>query len=72
MSNTIVHHHFGHLMGINVAYCNLQAVQKMKELLKTNMASCMAYYAKEINYTHSENNYKEMQRVSYTYHALKP
>lgn len=34
MSNTIVHHHFGHLMGIDVAYCNLQAMQKVKELLK--------------------------------------
>ena len=66
MSNTIVHHHFGHLMGIDVAYFNLQAMQKMKELLKTNMAYCMAYYAKGINYTHSENNYKEMQRVSCT------
>lgn len=62
MSNTIVHHHFGHLMEIDVAYFNLQAMQKMKELLKTNMA----YYAKGINYTHSENNYKEMQRVSCT------
>lgn len=59
-------------MGIDVAYYNLQAMQKMKELLKTNMPSCMAYYAKEINYTHSENNYKEMQRVSHTYQALKP
>lgn len=59
-------------MEIDVAYCNLQAMQKMKELLKTSMASCMAYYAKEINYTHSENNYNEMQRVSYTYQALKP
>ncbi len=59
-------------MGIDVAYYNLQAMQKMKELLKTNMPSCMAYYAKEINYTHSENSYKEMQRVSYTYQALKP
>ena len=55
-------------MGMDVAYCNLQAMQKMKEVLKTNMA----YYAKGINYTHSENNYKEMQRVSYTYQALKP
>jgi hypothetical protein len=53
-------------MGIDVAYFNLQAMQKMKELLKTNMAYCMAYYAKGINYTHSENNYKEMQRVSCT------
>lgn len=59
-------------MGIDVAYYNLQAMQKMKELLKTNMPSCMAYYAKEINYTHNDNNYKEMQRVSYTYQALKP
>ena len=49
-------------MGIDVAYFNLQAMQKMKELLKTNMA----YYAKGINDTHSENSYKEMQRVSCT------
>ncbi len=62
MSNTIVHHHFGHLMEIDVAYFNLQAMQKMKELFKTNMA----YYAKGINYNHSEHNYKEMQRVSCT------
>ncbi|PER72270.1 hypothetical protein COK03_20030 [Priestia megaterium] len=62
MSNTIVHHHFGHLMEIDVAYFNLQAMQKMKELFKMNMA----YYAKGINYTRSENNYKEMQRVSCT------
>ncbi len=62
MSNTIVHHHFGHLMEIDFAYFNLQAMQKMKELFKTNMA----YYAKGINYNHSENNYKEMQRVSCT------
>ena len=59
-------------MGMGIIYCNIQAMQKMKDLLKTNMASCMAYYAKEINYTHRENNYKEMQRISYTYHALKP
>lgn len=25
-------------MGIDIAYCNLQAMQKVKELLKTNMA----------------------------------
>jgi len=30
MSNTIVHHHFGHLMGRDIPYRNLQAMQKVE------------------------------------------
>ncbi|MGF9947231.1 hypothetical protein ABEX44_28960 [Priestia megaterium] len=30
MSNTIVHHHFGHLMGRDIPYRNLKAMQKVE------------------------------------------
>ncbi|MBU8691004.1 hypothetical protein KM918_27360 [Priestia megaterium] len=48
MSNTIVHHHFGHLMGSDIAYRNLQAMQKVE--VGTQVAITY-YYKSFINLT---------------------